>query len=131
VEKLNGTKSSFSLRIFFFAGGVFLQIVARDQLRAGGHSKRLEEALRSSGIEAEALVTLFKQMRGAVDAFGAGAAPFHFGRGESLIGVEVADGVGFAESGRGRLSGGGSGEGEREEPGKEEIERAAATKPLV
>ncbi len=54
------------------------------------------------------------------------------GEARVLIGVEVADGVGFAERGRrrGRLGGGGGGEGEREEGGKDEIQRAPA-KPLV
>ena len=47
--------------------------------RAGSHGEGLEEPLGSGGIKAEALVALLEQMRGAVDAFGAGAAAFHIG----------------------------------------------------
>ncbi len=90
------------------------------EFRAGGHGKRLEEALRSGGIEAEALVALLEQMRGAFDTFGACAAAFHIGSGQRFDGVEVASGVGFAEGGslRGRLGGGSGGEGKRQQEGQ-------------
>ena len=80
------------------------------------------------------MVALFEQMRGTVDAFSARAAALHVGRGERFDGVEVASGVGFAESGRRcwRLRGRGGNDGEREYRSDDGgLQKAARPKPLV
>ncbi len=80
-----------------FAAELFGEAVIGGEPRTGRYGEGLEEPLRSGGIEAQALIALLEQMRRAFDAFGAGAAAFHIGSGESFDGVEIACGVCFSE----------------------------------
>ena len=95
--KAKGNEVVVQFQRAMFAADLFGQAVVRGEPRAGGHGEGLEEPLRSGGIEAEALVALLEECAARVDAFGAGAAAFHIGSGESLDGVEIACGVCFGE----------------------------------
>ena len=64
---------------------------------AGGDSEGFEVAFFAGRFEAEAFVTISDDVLGADQAFGALAATFHLGLGESFDVVEIAISIGWSD----------------------------------